>query len=161
MLLQRETAKTPVKEQYLEAAPHERGVGQGTPLTPLGGGSLSVLGSTLFFVGNFAVGRPKKATPLPIVNTFPFAPEQWARAVRLLNLPPQQAKVVRLILCGMRDKQIAAELGVGFATVRTYLGRIFQRMGVRDRVELVLRVVAAAQLSASDSLRQDCCQQDC
>jgi len=64
--------------------------------------------------------------------------------VETLQLAPQQARIVELILRGLRDKQIAAELGLGVPTVRTYLKRVFVRVGVQDRVELVLRVFAVA-----------------
>jgi hypothetical protein len=45
-----------------------------------------------------------------------------------------------LILENKGDKQIAAELGLSRATVRTYVGRLFVRLGVGDRVALVVRV---------------------
>lgn len=44
----REAAKFEAKKQCLASRPR-RGVGQGTFFTPLGDGSLRVLGSTLFF----------------------------------------------------------------------------------------------------------------
>ena len=65
--------------------------------------------------------------------------------VRALDLSPRQARVVRLILQGRRDKQIAEHLSLSVATVRTYLARIFARLGVADRVELVLCVWAASR----------------
>ena len=68
----------------------------------------------------------------------------WVEAVRVLGLTPQQAKVVKLVLQGMKDKQIAAALGLSVPTIRSHLGRIFTRVGVTDRVELILGVVAAA-----------------
>ena len=55
-------------------------------------------------------------------------------------VPPQQAKVVRLLLHGYQDKQIARELGLGVPTVRTYMARIFARVGAEDRLGLVLHV---------------------
>jgi hypothetical protein len=45
---------------------------------------------------------------------------------------------------GKGDKQIAAAMGVGLPTVRTYLTRAFQRTGVGDRVALVVRVYERA-----------------
>ena len=45
----------------------------------------------------------------------------------------------------MSDQQIAATMEISVPTVRTYLGRIFTRLGVRDRMELVLRILAMTQ----------------
>ena len=75
----------------------------------------------------------------------PMAEAVWHEISRLLELPPQQAKVVELILRGMQDKEIAAALGLSFPTVRTHLRRIFDRLEVTDRVGVVLRVFAMAQ----------------
>ncbi len=72
----------------------------------------------------------------------PLSRNQWIRAVEALALSPQQARIVSLILQGKRDKQIAAAMGVRIATVRTHLGRLFARIGVADRVELLLMVFA-------------------
>jgi DNA-binding NarL/FixJ family response regulator len=61
---------------------------------------------------------------------------------RALELSGQQARIVELLLEGMTDKEIAAAMELKFSTVRTYLDRIFLRLGVDDRVELVLYVFA-------------------
>jgi len=68
--------------------------------------------------------------------------EECAAVVQPLGLPPRQAGIVGLSLQGKRDKQIAALLGLRRATVRTYLSRIFLRLGVADRMELVLCIFA-------------------
>jgi DNA-binding NarL/FixJ family response regulator len=49
-------------------------------------------------------------------------------------------RIVELILRGMMDKQIAQTLGLSVSTVRTHLGRIFTRLSVADRVELILHI---------------------
>jgi DNA-binding NarL/FixJ family response regulator len=87
-------------------------------------------------------GRPQSTATLP---PLPLEPTALARAARALELSPQQARIVELLLRGLRDKQIAKEMGLGVPTVRTYLGRIFLRVGVQDRVELILRVFAVAR----------------
>ena len=73
-----------------------------------------------------------------------FAPTQWARIVATLRLSPQQANIAALILQGRRDKQIAYELGLSPATVRTHLRNTFTRLDLADRVELVLQIFAVA-----------------
>ena len=75
---------------------------------------------------------------------------QWEQVVGSLHLSPQQARIVSLILGGKRDKQMAAEMGIGVPTIRTHLTRIFQRTGTADRVELILRAVACAREAERD-----------
>lgn len=67
---------------------------------------------------------------------------EWRTVIAALRLTPQQTKIVALILHGKRDKQIAAEMQLNIWTVRTHLTRIFVRLGIGDRVELVVRVFA-------------------
>lgn len=78
--------------------------------------------------------------PLP----HPLDGRAWEAVVRELELAPQQERIVRLIMRSKGDKQIAREMGLGFATVRTYLNRVFERAGVEDRMQLVHRVYAIA-----------------
>jgi DNA-binding NarL/FixJ family response regulator len=68
----------------------------------------------------------------------PLPHDKWERLKKTLQLPPQQLRIVELILRNHCDKQIAAALGLKVPTVRTYLHRIFERLGVGDRLELVL-----------------------
>lgn len=90
------------------------------------------------------------------VPSSPFDTATWAEIVRQCELSPQQARIVELILLGKRDKEIADELGLSFSTVRAYLSRVFDRVGVRDRVELVLRMFSAAeQIRAGNGRHQD------
>ncbi|TWT44927.1 transcriptional regulator MalT [Phycisphaerae bacterium RAS1] len=69
----------------------------------------------------------------------------WAHICLSLKIPRQQQRILSLVLQGLSDKEIAAELALRVPTVRTYLTRIYQRTGVADRVTLILRVFAIAQ----------------
>ena len=71
----------------------------------------------------------------------PPTPEDWTRAVAELGLTPRQTEVVQLVLQAKRDKQIAAELGLGISTVRMHLRYAFAQLGISDRMELPLRVI--------------------
>ncbi len=82
------------------------------------------------------------------IPSTPLSEPEWDRVVGVLGLSRQQTKIVRLILQGMRDKQIAIALGLRVATVRTHLTRLFARISVADRVELILRVFAICRQGA-------------
>lgn len=71
-----------------------------------------------------------------------ISPAQWRRTATELGLSLQQTRLVRLILEGRHDKDIARRLKLRLPTVRTYLARIFQRTGARNRVDLLLYVCA-------------------
>ena len=74
----------------------------------------------------------------------PLPPEKWRQLRQSLHLPRQQLRVVELILRNCSDKQIAAEIGIAIPTVRTHLTRTFARLGVENRMGLVLKLFAAS-----------------
>jgi DNA-binding NarL/FixJ family response regulator len=53
-------------------------------------------------------------------------------------LTPREEQVVALVADGMSNREVALELGLREHTVKTYLFRIFEKLGVSRRVELVL-----------------------
>ena len=70
-----------------------------------------------------------------------FAEEEWLEISRRNGLSPQQAKLLRLLLTGRGDKQIATAMGISLPTVRTHMTRVFAKTGAGDRIELILKVV--------------------
>lgn len=72
-------------------------------------------------------------------------------------LTPRERDVVGRLLSGASTRQIAESTGLTVATVNTYLKRIFAKLGVHSRVELVARVtgtrgvIPAAALGKSES----------
>jgi DNA-binding NarL/FixJ family response regulator len=53
-------------------------------------------------------------------------------------LTPREEQVVALVAEGLGNRQIARELNLSVHTVKKYLFRIFEKLGVSTRVELVL-----------------------
>jgi DNA-binding NarL/FixJ family response regulator len=53
-------------------------------------------------------------------------------------LTPRELDIVRLVGRGLGNKEIAEELGVSVATVRTHLNRVYDKLGPGSRVELAL-----------------------
>jgi DNA-binding NarL/FixJ family response regulator len=68
-------------------------------------------------------------------------------------LSKREAQVVRLAVDGLTNREIAAQLGLSEHTVKNYMFRIFDKLGVSGRVELVLYVLnsqpAPTRLEAS------------
>ena len=65
---------------------------------------------------------------------------------RIYKVTPAEAKVVRFALLGKRPNQIAETMQISTETVRTYLSRIYQKLDVRGRSELIVAVSEAALL---------------
>lgn len=82
---------------------------------------------------------------------------EWVFVQEELGLSPQQAQIVRYLLQAKGDKQIAREMGISMATVRTYMSRLFQKLDVNDRVELVLQVFACLRVAGRDDELQMHC----
>ncbi|MFC4009331.1 response regulator [Nonomuraea purpurea] len=59
-------------------------------------------------------------------------------AARLSGLTERERDVVAAIVQGMSNEEIAAALFLSRATVKTYLSRLFLKLGVRDRTQLVI-----------------------
>jgi two-component system nitrate/nitrite response regulator NarL len=60
-------------------------------------------------------------------------------------LTPREREVVSLVAEGMRNQEIALKLNLSEHTVRNYLLRIFDKLGISSRVELVLYASIGAE----------------
>lgn len=60
-------------------------------------------------------------------------------------LTAREKDVLRLLLLGFADKEISNELGISFWTIRTHVGRLFAKLGVRNRIDLMRRHTGQSQ----------------
>jgi DNA-binding NarL/FixJ family response regulator len=54
------------------------------------------------------------------------------------GLTERELEIVRLVASGYKNKEVGATLAISERTVKTHLTNIFQKLGVRDRVGLVM-----------------------
>jgi two-component system nitrate/nitrite response regulator NarL len=54
------------------------------------------------------------------------------------SLSPKQTAIITCITQGMRNKEIAFQLGTGEQVIKNYLCKIYDKLGVADRLELAL-----------------------
>ena len=52
------------------------------------------------------------------------------------HLTPRESEIIRYVASGLRNTEVAERLTISESTVKTHLNNIFQKLGVRDRLEL-------------------------
>ncbi|HKD68284.1 MAG TPA: response regulator transcription factor [Candidatus Binataceae bacterium] len=52
------------------------------------------------------------------------------------QLTARESEIVRYVAGGMRNAQVAQRLSISESTVKTHLNNVFQKLGLRDRLEL-------------------------
>ncbi|MBI4892475.1 MAG: response regulator transcription factor, partial [Acidobacteria bacterium] len=57
------------------------------------------------------------------------------------ELTERELDVLRLLVGGCSNREIAHRLGIAENTVRIHMGRIFDKMGVADRTQAVLAAI--------------------
>ena len=60
-------------------------------------------------------------------------------ATRRIPLAPRERQLIGFVRKGLRNREIASELGVTEGTVKVYLHAIFEKLGVGNRTELAIR----------------------
>jgi two-component system, NarL family, nitrate/nitrite response regulator NarL len=65
--------------------------------------------------------------------------EETKAAVGRVPLAPRERQLIGFVRSGLRNREIAEQLGVTEGTVKTYLHTIFEKLGVSNRTELAIR----------------------
>lgn len=84
-----------------------------------------------------------------LIEAFVGRPEVSIRG-RLDQLTAREEEVLRLIARGLSNAEIAVELTIGEATVKTHVARVLSKLGVRDRVQAVVAAYETGLVSESD-----------
>ena len=62
-------------------------------------------------------------------------------ASRISELTAREHQVLELLAAGLDNRQIARQLGISYATVRTHVRNLLEKIGVHSRLEAVVRAV--------------------
>lgn len=94
--------------------------------------------------GIFAPAPPKPPDGRPVRIALASAATPARSDIEAVNgLTERQREVLRLLLDGRSNKEIARSLGVLEGTIKVHLRTVMQRLGVRNRTQLALATVKA------------------
>jgi DNA-binding NarL/FixJ family response regulator len=68
----------------------------------------------------------------------------------IAGLTRREREVIRQVALGLRNAEVAVRLGISDVTVKTHLNNIFQKVGVRGRVELALYAIRMGIIGAHE-----------
>lgn len=74
---------------------------------------------------------------------------QW-RGGTETQLTARESEIVRCVALGLRNAEVAEKFSITEGTVKSHLNNVFQKLGVRDRVELTRYAIRIGLLSARD-----------
>jgi DNA-binding CsgD family transcriptional regulator len=90
---------------------------------------------------SFSLFCPESPEPPCPLGAAMFSQEAWKEIARSLRLSGQELRIVRGVFDDCTEFAIAGNLKVSPHTVHTHCERLYRKIGVTDRVKLVLRVM--------------------
>ena len=95
------------------------------------------------------IGYPDAASAIRSLGTNPGT---GSPATANYGLTPRELQIVAYVTSGMTNKQIAEDLKISDVTVRHHLTSVFDKLGVSNRLELVLFAIERALVVKSSSV---------
>ena len=85
-----------------------------------------------------------------VIRRYGATPAAPARAPELDVLTPRETDVLRMVGRGLSNAEIAAALFLGETTVKTHLGRVLDKLGLRDRPRAIAFAYESGLISPGD-----------
>lgn len=71
-------------------------------------------------------------------SVFDYTARSGGASSKAIRLTKRESELVALVSQGLKNKEIAACLGISEGTVKIYFSKLFQKVGANDRLELAL-----------------------
>jgi DNA-binding NarL/FixJ family response regulator len=89
---------------------------------------------------------------LRVIESFAAAaPVRTYRSAVLDTLTERERDILRLVARGLSNAEIAGELYLGEATVKTHVSNVLAKLGVRDRVQAVVAAYETGHVRPGES----------
>ena len=70
-----------------------------------------------------------------------FNNRQWEYLRKCWHLTPREIEVAKLVCKDLDNVRIADKLNIAYNTVRTHLGNVFRKMGVKGKASVILEFI--------------------
>jgi len=71
--------------------------------------------------------------------------KQWEYLRKCWHLTPREVEVAKLVCDGMDNEQIGKKLRIKYNTVRSHLGNMFWKVGVKSKAGIILEFIRRLQ----------------
>ncbi len=88
-------------------------------------------------IWNLSSGSPTDPPGSALLST-----GTWPSLAQSLRLSPRELQIVKGVFADHKEQSIADDLGISPHTVGTYLQRIYVKLRVASRPQLIVRVIA-------------------
>jgi len=76
----------------------------------------------------------------------PFRRDQWEHIQKCYYFSERKMQILKLLFEGMENDMIAKMLKIRYNTVKAHFGNIYQRVGVQNKVQLVIQLFTIVQV---------------
>ncbi|MHC4460628.1 MAG: helix-turn-helix domain-containing protein [Planctomycetota bacterium] len=74
-----------------------------------------------------------------------FSREQWAHIQKCYRFTDRKMQILKLLFEGLENDKIAKKLKIRYNTVIAHFGNIYKRVGVQNKVQLVIQLFTIVQ----------------
>ena len=111
--------------------------------------SVAEIETAISVVSDGSIWAPRKVLA-SLIDT--YSPHDLQRPK--LSLTVRERQVLRILISGRSNLEIAEQLNIESKTVKVYVGRLLQKLGVPNRVALTVRAIEMPELLAGDDKAQ-------
>ena len=74
-----------------------------------------------------------------------FSRVQWEYIQKCYRFPGRKMQILKLLFEGLENDEIAKKLKIQYNTVKAHFGNIYKRVGVQNKVQLVIQLFTIVQ----------------